>query len=390
MAESYLLIKKIASEEARNPNLVPAEGLEPPTLCSEDRCSNPLSYAGLLNNRGNFSIFLCIKLGGRVKSIYMAKISPQEKLELKRGLWAERTAEALSISANEAVELLSTERRQSIRINTLKADVSETISVMEQLGWQGEAYSWMPEGFTLEAGREQLRDSELAANGDIYIQNAASWLAVLALDPKPGDKVLDVCAAPGGKTSHIAAVTNNEAVIIANDNSRPRLAKLRANCQRLGAGIESFTLFDASNITRKLEGEQFDKILIDAPCSGEGMMNYKKDKDFETWSVAKVNRLQGLQKRILRQAYQLLKPGGTLVYSTCTIAPEENEAVVNYALKNFESIALQSINCEVENRVSAVRQWNGREFSSEVMKCLRLKPSTNIQAFFVAKITKLQ
>jgi NOL1/NOP2/sun family putative RNA methylase len=309
--------------------------------------------------------------------------------EQKRALWLERTAQALNIDAAAAEALLRTPRRQSLRINTLKADVPATLSMLRSLGWQGEAYSWMQTGYTMGSPFEIIRDSELVHDGRVFIQNAASWLPVLALDVQQGDHILDVCAAPGGKTSHIMAVSNGKARVWANDNSRARLAKLQSNLERLGADVERLCLYDATNLVRKLGNEQFDKILLDAPCSGEGLMQLDSDKDLSMWSVAQVKRLSQLQRRILTQAWQLLKPGGTLVYSTCTMAPEENEAVVDYLLRSREDARIVPFDLQVPNRVPTVAAWNNKAFSTETRGCMRLKPSQNIEAFFVCKLQKV-
>jgi 16S rRNA (cytosine1407-C5)-methyltransferase len=260
---------------------------------------------------------------------------------------------------------------------------------MRALGWQGEPYSWLPEGYSVTEGLEALRDSEMVARGDVLIQNAASWLPVLALNPGSGDTILDMCAAPGAKTSHLAARTLNRAIITANDNSRPRLAKLKSLTNRLGANVERYTLYDARLLAEKLNGEQFDKILLDAPCSGEGLMRLDKAKDFDMWSVAQIKRLQQLQKRLIVQAWRLLKPGGTLVYSTCTMAPEENEAVIDYLLRRQRDAELMPLEeYDLPNRVATVQEWNQKQFNPEIQKCLRLQPSPNIEAFFIACIRK--
>jgi 16S rRNA (cytosine1407-C5)-methyltransferase len=310
-----------------------------------------------------------------------------DKTPVKREAWVSRTMEALGLSEAETIELLKTPRRQSLRLNPLQGDKQKTLEELRELGWVGTRYDWILDGYTIDTPLELIRDSQAVADGRAFIQNAASWLPVLALDPQPNDDVLDVCAAPGGKTSHIAAMTGNQARIVANDNSRARLVKLRSNLERLGASAE-YTLYDATNLAKKLEGRQFDKILLDAPCSGEGLMQYGRDADFTSWSVAHVKRLQQLQKRILVQAWQLLKPGGTLVYSTCTMAPEEDEAVVDYLLRSQDDAKIVPLEQQLSNRVPAVEAWNGKAYAPEIKGCLRLKPSETVEAFFVCKLQK--
>lgn len=312
----------------------------------------------------------------------------QDRIEQKKQQWVERTAAVLKISEETTSRLLSVERQQSIRINPLLADAKEVLRQLKELGWSEAAFEWSKDCYSVDNNLTTIRDSELAKDGSLYIQNAASWLPVVALDPHPGEAILDVCAAPGGKTSHIAALVNNKARITANDNSRPRLAKLRANLDRLGVKNAELTLFDATQLSRKLEGRQFDKILLDAPCSGEGMMSLARDKDFATWSVAHIKRLQQLQKRILVQAWQLLRPGGTLVYSTCTMAPEENEAVIDYLLRHSDDAHIEQIKLDLENRVPSANSWNGKVFDQQIQFAMRLIPSREIEAFFVCKLTK--
>lgn len=305
--------------------------------------------------------------------------------DAKRTIWKQRTAEALGMSEAEAEVILRTERVQSARINPLRGGTSKDA---QSLAGIGKPYDWMPDGYSIEGPLEAIRDSKQVAEGKVFIQNAASWLPVLALNPKPAETILDVCAAPGGKTSHIAAITNNNAVLTVNDNSRVRLAKMRANFTRLDVKPAEMTLFDATQLARKLEGRQFDKILLDAPCSGEGMMQYDRDKDFTTWSVAHIKRLQQLQKRLVTQAWQLLKPGGTLVYSTCTMAPEENEAIIDYLLRTRPNARVEPFTLQLPNRVPPVVSWNGKRFNPAVQRCMRLRPSPHIEAFFVCKLYK--
>ncbi|HET7302097.1 MAG TPA: RsmB/NOP family class I SAM-dependent RNA methyltransferase [Candidatus Saccharimonadales bacterium] len=312
-----------------------------------------------------------------------------DKTETKRATWIARTASALNLSEPQTRELLEIPRQQSIRINTLRDDDHDTLTKLEEQGVIGGAFEWAPNGYELCVPVQEIRDNPLVLEGKVFIQNAASWLPVLALAPKAGERILDVCAAPGGKTSHIAALTNNQAELWANDNSRARLAKMRANFDRLGVHSVNTTLYDGTQLSRKLQGQQFDRILLDAPCSGEGMMQLGVAKDFATWSVAHIKRLQHLQKQLIMQAWQLLKPGGTLVYSTCTMAPEENEAVISYLLKRADDATVQPLSFILPNITKPVMHWNGRDFDTRVGGCLRLKPSKNIEAFFVCKLQKI-
>ena len=314
-----------------------------------------------------------------------------EKLEHKRQTLIERTSRALKNTPDEARELLTIGRVQSVRINTLAAPLDQTMTELYELDVTLAQSPLMQTGMSIEDGRIAIRDSVLAQSGKVYIQNAASWLPVLALDPKPGDYILDMCAAPGGKTSHIAQCADNNATIVANDNSRPRLHKLQSNLERLHVKNVSYTLHDATRLSHQLESASFDKILLDAPCSGEGMMTLDDKKGFESWSVAHIKRLQKLQKKLIVQAWTLLKPGGTLVYSTCTMAPEENEAVLDYLLRHNDDSTIEPLHelaQHLENMVDPVLEWNGKLFDERLVQALRLKPSPQVEAFFVVKITK--
>lgn len=314
-----------------------------------------------------------------------------DKYLQKREQLVERTSLALSVTQAEAEELLRIERRQAVRLNTLRAPADELLQSLGSTDASLRQVSWTSEGYFVDSGLASIRDSQLNEEGSIYIQNAASWLPVLALNPQAGEYILDVCAAPGGKTSHIAQKSNNQAFITANDNSRPRLHKLQRNLERLGVTNVEFTLHDATRLASILKPESFDKILLDAPCSGEGMMTIDSRKDFESWSVAHIKRLQQLQKKLIVQAWKLLKPGGTLVYSTCTMAPEENEAVVEYLLRHNDDVrieSLQDIQSQIPSAVTPVLEWNDKQYNEVLQGALRLKPSTDIEAFFVVKLTK--
>lgn len=314
--------------------------------------------------------------------------SKVDKRTDKRQKLLERISSLMEMTNADTQRLLSTPLCRAVRINPLKQDPAITLNVMQALGWRGAPIEWCENGYTIDEGFELLRDSDLAQNGAIYIQNTSSWLPVVALNPSPKETVLDVCAAPGGKTSHIAALTKNAGDIIANDNSKPRLVRMRRNLERLGVNAK-LTLHDATTLTHKLDIGGFDKILLDAPCSGEGLVNLSDPSSLDTWSEAHIKRLSNLQKRILQQSWHLLRPGGRLVYSTCTSAPEENEIVIQWLLDRNDDAAIIAAPGINEATDSALMTWRERNFNNDMKNARRVLPnSSGAEIFFVALLEK--
>lgn len=306
---------------------------------------------------------------------------PAQERQRKRELWIARTVKWSGLSRAEVETMLAQTRTQSFRLNPLVDGEVAPELLSRQVAWCPDGYEIIPEHL---ADYQQLADS-----GRGYIQNAASWLPVLALKPEAGERVLDLCAAPGGKSSHIQAIAGGQADLICNDNSKPRLMKLQANLKRLNAPAE-FMLADARHISRR-QLEAFDKILLDAPCSGEGLMslNARDASLFDSWSVAHIRRLSDLQKRLILEAWRLLKPGGALVYSTCTMAPEENEVVVDWLLRRQPDASLVPIDiAPLPGHVPVVQSWNDRRFTHDLGGCLRLMSGRLTEAFFVAAVRK--
>jgi NOL1/NOP2/sun family putative RNA methylase len=209
----------------------------------------------------------------------------------------------------------------------------------------------------------------------------------LLLDPKPDEKVLDLCAAPGSKTTQISQAMNNQGLVIANEPSLARVTSLRANCERLGAINVAITRYDG----RRFPGHQFDRILVDAPCSSEGTA--RKDlKVLNRCSLKRSLDLHVLQIGLLKRAVMLAKPGGTIIYSTCTYAPEENEAVVEKVLGQFrDTVFLEQVSVPGLKGCPGLTDWNGSEFSDNLLRCTRYYPHQNdTGGFFVAKMVRKQ
>ena len=216
------------------------------------------------------------------------------------------------------------------RVNTLRTDAA---GLIEKWRSEGVEYDFFARDWTGENTIFKLKSHPSLASlssfrdGWFYLQDPSTLLAVRELDPQPGEAILDLCAAPGGKATFIAQLVRNEARIVACDLFEDRLKLIRENCERLGVtGVEV-----SSNRQSAIGNRQFDRILVDAPCSNTGVMRRRADL---RWRIqpAEIARLRAAQLDLLRRAAVALKPGGTLVYSTCSLEPEENSEVVRQFL----------------------------------------------------------
>ena len=273
--------------------------------------------------------------------------------------------------------------RKTIRVNTLKISVAE-LKKRLQKDWQLEQVPWCKEGLWIKGERRDVGNLPEHCLGYIYVQEAASMIPPIVLDPKSGEIVLDIAAAPGSKTTQMAQMMKNKGIIIANDVAHDRLAALGVNLQRCGVANAIITMMKGHQI----RGIEFDKILIDAPCSGTGTIR-KSVKTIYTWNLDLVRRMSGEQKQLITHAFSLLKKGGAMVYSTCSLEPEENEEVIDYLLKNYKDAKIMPIKLKIK-KSEPVTEFEGRKYSPEVKKCLRIWPQDNdTEGFFVAKIGKI-
>lgn len=215
----------------------------------------------------------------------------------------------------------------TVRVNTLKTTRERTMEELSQFGFDAKVTTYSPDGLTISKPSMPIRDTTCYSAGHIQVQDEASQLIVRLVDPKPGDNIIDICAGVGGKTTHLAAMMNNRGSITALDINTEKIESLRINAKRLGVTIVDTYVGDARKKPENTFFERFDKILIDAPCSGLGTLRRNPEIKWRT-TPEDVNKCSILQKALLECAARYLKDGGSLIYSTCTITPEENEAVI--------------------------------------------------------------
>ena len=309
-------------------------------------------------------------------------------------LFIKRMKKLLGEANNERYwKKVSEDSVRSIRVNTLKISPSNLKKRLEEKGWKiTQPFKENQEIMFIESNLEpgELGRSFEHLLGYYYIQETASMLPAIALNPKPEDLVLDLCAAPGSKTTQIAAMMKNKGTIIANDPAMGRIKILASNLERCGASNAIITKKEGIILCKKLKenGFIFDKILVDAPCSGEGNI-WSVKKTLLMWNINNVKSLSKIQKKLLSSAIEILKVGGEIVYSTCTHAPEENEGVLDFALKEFgERIKIEKISLPIKCSLG-IDFWEENKYEKDVVKSCRVYPHiANTEGFFVAKIRR--
>jgi tRNA (cytosine49-C5)-methyltransferase len=308
-------------------------------------------------------------------------------------LFLERMKKLLGKDFESYMEILKKEPVRSLRCNTIKISPDNLKKRLEEKGWKIKIpFKTFPEIMIVE---NELQPGEFGRAlehllGYYYIQEIASMLPALVLNPKEDERVLDLCASPGSKTTQMAAMMNNSGLLIANEVKIGRIKILAANTERCGVMNMIITRKDGIALCKRFKQENifFDKILLDAPCSGEGTIR-STSRTLETWNIKTIENLSKLQKSLIASAIEILKPKGELVYSTCTHAPEENEEVLNFALKNF-NVKVEEIKLPIKI-TPGITKFYEKEYAEDVKYSCRVYPqNADTEGFFITKIRKIK
>lgn len=280
---------------------------------------------------------------------------------------------------------IAEKRFTTLRVNNLKYNIQDLMKYFKDINIKFDRVLWYKDALVIKnANEKDLQKLEIYKEGKIYLQSLPSMIPPLVLAPEEGDRVLDLTAAPGGKTTEMASIMNGKGYILANELDKLRCERLKYNVEMQGADIVEVVNGRGEKIGENYK-EQFDKVLLDAPCSGEGRFTIYNIQSYKQWSMKTVNELVKTQKKLFKSAYEALKPGGTLVYSTCTLNKLENEQIIDWALNNF-NIKQERIELDIKQAVPAFS--NG--FDKNVGKAIRILPSKDMEGFFVSKFTKIQ
>ena len=217
-------------------------------------------------------------------------------------------------------------------------------------------------------------------------------LPVVVLEPKPGEKILDMCASPGSKTSMIQSMTNNKGVVTAVEKSLGRFYKLKEIGTDQGCENVDFIHSDANYLIKRNPEfiDSFDKVLLDAPCSNEGGIVLSEPSTYKYWSVKEAKQISKLQKGLLNTASKLVKIGGEIIYSTCTFSVEENEEVLEWFLKRSDNFEIVPVKLPIKNTISGITTYKEKTFDSQVSKAIRVLPNECFKGFFLAKLKRLR
>ena len=272
---------------------------------------------------------------------------------------------------NKILDGYSKQRLVTLRINKIKSNKENIKNKLQEVGIETEDVSWNKDALIIKSVREEeIKKLDIYEKGEIYLQSLSSMLPPIVLEPKPGENILDMAAAPGGKTTQIAAITENKAFITACEKNKIRAERLKYNLQKQGVGCVNVMLEDARKLS---DFFSFDKILLDAPCSGSGTMSIFNSN----FSEELIDRSSKTQEELLGKALKILKSGGEMIYSTCSVLAQENEKILQKVLQkyNAEIVPIEPIK-EVPLLPTLIKGT------------LCICPNDLYEGFFVAKIKK--
>lgn len=277
----------------------------------------------------------------------------------------------------------------SFRVNHLKSNAQEIEEILKQKNLSFQKLDFLNDWYLLLNWREKdLWDLDIFKDWKIYMQSISSQIPVLVMNLKQNSRVLDVTSAPWSKTSQMADLMENSWEIIANELNAIRIEKLKFTLNRQWVTNTKIIKNDARKLSEVLEWEKFDFILADLPCSAEGRFKTNIEKSFWFWKKEVVENNSKLQKEILNNIVWLLQNNWTLIYSTCTISPEENEDIVEYLLSKFPELSLENIEIEYDYMRNWIESYEWKKYNFDTKKVKRFLPSEITEWFFIAKFIK--
>ena len=286
--------------------------------------------------------------------------------------------------ADKILAGMAGKRNTTLRVNTLKYNIQDLMRYFREINIKFERVNFYNDALIIKnANEKEIQKLEIYEKGYIYLQSLSSMVPPIYLEAKENESILDMASAPGSKTTQISAMMKNTGHIVANE-----LDKIR--CERLKSNVENQGVTNAEIINgygEKLGDkylESFDRVLLDTPCSGEGRFIAEIPGTYRNWSVRTVKELSKIQKKLIKSGYNALKPGGIMVYSTCTLNLEENENILKWALENL-NLKMMDINLDIKGAIPG----DSLDTKLGIEKAIKILPTKETEGFFVAKLKKI-
>lgn len=277
---------------------------------------------------------------------------------------------------NEILQGYEKNRKTTFRVNTIKTDEVSIKNILEENNIKYTEVPWNKDALIVEASEQDLQKLSIYENGEVYLQSLSSMIPPIVVNPKEKESILDMAAAPGGKTTQMFSLSNGQAMITACEKNKIRAERLKYNLEKQGATRVTVMIQDARNLD---DFFSFDKILLDAPCSGSGTLNSNDANLSKYFTKELIDRSVKTQKDLIKKAVKILKKNGELIYSTCSILKEENENVLKEILRTG-SVEIVPIDKEEFGDIPLL--------PVEVEGTICVKPTELYEGFFVAKLKK--
>lgn len=286
--------------------------------------------------------------------------------------------------ADKILAGMSGKRNTTLRVNTLKYNIQDLMRYFREINIKFERVNFYNDALIIKnANEKEIQKLEMYEKGYIYLQSLSSMVPPLVLGVKENENILDMASAPGSKTTQISAMMKNTGYIVANELDKIRCERLKFNVENQGVTNAEIINGYGEKLGDKYP-ESFDRVLLDTPCSGEGRFIAEIPGTYRNWSVRSVKELSKIQRKLIKSGYNALKPGGIMVYSTCTLNLEENENILKWALENL-NLKMMDINLDIKGAIPG----DSLDTKLRIEKAIKILPTKETEGFFVAKLKKM-
>ena len=286
--------------------------------------------------------------------------------------------------ADKILAGMAGKRNTTLRVNTLKYNIQDLMRYFREINIKFERVNFYNDALIIKnANEKEIQKLEIYEKGYIYLQSLSSMVPPIVLEAKENESILDMASAPGSKTTQISAMMKNTGHIIANELDKIRCERLKFNVENQGSTNTEIINGYGEKLGDKYP-ENFDRVLLDTPCSGEGRFIAEIPGTYRNWSVRTVKELSKIQRKLIKSGYNALKPGGIMVYSTCTLNLEENENILRWALENL-NLKMMDINLDIKGAIPG----DSLDTKLGIEKAIKILPTKEMEGFFVAKLKKM-